>query len=47
MYSKLAFRNKQLIKYCTIMVATVPVLCFYPFIMKYFKTGVMIGSIKG
>ena len=38
---------KQLIKYCTIMVATVPVLCFYPFIMKYFKTGVMIGSIKG
>lgn len=38
---------KQLVKYCTIMVATVPVLCFYPFIMKYFKKGVMIGSIKG
>lgn len=38
---------KQLIKYCTIMVATVPVLCFYPFIMKYFEKGVMIGSIKG
>ncbi len=38
---------KQLMKYCTIMVATVPVLCFYPFIMKYFEKGVMIGSIKG
>lgn len=38
---------KQLIKYCTIMAATVPVLCFYPFIMKYFEKGVMIGSIKG
>lgn len=38
---------KQLVKYCTIMIATVPVLCFYPFIMKYFKKGVMIGSIKG
>lgn len=38
---------KQLVKYCTIMVATVPVLCFYPFVMKYFKKGVMIGSIKG
>lgn len=38
---------KQLVRYCTIMVATVPVLCFYPFIMKYFEKGVMIGSIKG
>lgn len=38
---------KQLIKYCTIVVSTVPVLCFYPFVMKYFKSGVMIGSIKG
>ena len=38
---------KQLVKYCTIMAATVPVLCFYPFIMKYFEKGVMIGAIKG
>lgn len=38
---------KQLIKYCTIIVSTMPVLAFYPFIMKYFKSGVMIGSIKG
>ena len=38
---------KQLVKYCCIMVSTIPVLVFYPFIMKYFKSGVMIGSIKG
>lgn len=38
---------KSLVKYCTIVVATVPVLCFYPFAQKHFVTGVMIGSIKG
>jgi len=35
------------IKYSTIIVATVPVLLFYPFIQKYFTKGVMIGAIKG
>jgi putative aldouronate transport system permease protein len=38
---------KPLIKYATIMVATVPILCVYPFVQKYFVKGVMIGSIKG
>lgn len=38
---------KPLVKYCTIVAATFPVLCFYPFAQKYFVTGVMIGSIKG
>ncbi|MDR3174879.1 MAG: carbohydrate ABC transporter permease [Treponema sp.] len=38
---------RQLVKYCTIMTATVPILCVYPFIQKYFAKGVMIGSIKG
>ena len=38
---------KQLMKYCTIMVATVPMFIFYPFIQKYFESGVMIGAIKG
>ena len=37
----------DLLKYCLIVVATVPILCVYPFIQKYFATGVLIGSIKG
>lgn len=35
------------VKYATIMVATVPVLCVYPFLQKYFVKGVLIGSVKG
>ena len=35
------------IKAATIMVATVPILCVYPFIQKYFVKGVMVGSLKG
>ncbi len=36
----------QTLKYSAIIVSTVPVLCIYPFIQKYFVKGVMIGSIK-
>lgn len=37
----------ETIKYATIMVATLPILCLYPFIQKYFVKGVMIGAVKG
>ena len=33
--------------YATIVVSSVPMLCLYPFIQKYFVKGVMVGSIKG
>ena len=36
----------ELIKYCSIIVSTLPILIVYPFVQKYFVTGVMIGSIK-
>ncbi len=34
------------IKYATIMVATVPILCVYPFLQKYFTKGTMVGAVK-
>ena len=34
------------IKYAIIVIATVPILCIYPFIQKYFVKGVMIGGRK-
>lgn len=37
----------MVVKYSVIVVATVPIICVYPFIQKYFVKGVMIGSVKG
>ena len=37
----------SVIKYSTIVISTVPIICVYPFIQKYFVQGVMIGSIMG
>lgn len=36
----------ETVKYCTITVATVPILCAYPFLQKYFVKGVMVGAVK-
>lgn len=37
----------ETIKYAAIVVSTVPILCIYPFLQKYFTKGVMIGAVKG
>lgn len=37
----------ETIKYAAIVITTVPVLCVYPFLQKYFVKGVMIGAVKG
>ncbi len=37
---------EEVVKYATIIVSTVPVLCIYPIVQKYFMTGVMMGSVK-
>lgn len=37
---------KRLVKYCTTIIATLPILFIYPFMQKYFVNGVMLGSIK-
>ena len=43
----IALRNASLIRYSAIIVSTLPIMCIYPFIQKYFNQGVMIGAIKG
>jgi putative aldouronate transport system permease protein len=40
-------RYRPLVQYCTTVVATLPIVCAYPFLQKYFIKGVLIGSIKG
>ncbi len=35
------------IKMATTVVATIPMLCIYPFVQKYFTQGLMVGSVKG
>jgi putative aldouronate transport system permease protein len=37
----------QVIRYSVIVVSTLPVMCLYPFVQKYFVKGIMIGSLKG
>ena len=34
-------------KYAIIVVSSAPLMCIYPFIQKYFRQGVLVGSIKG
>ena len=41
------YRVADTIKYATIIVSTIPILLLYPFLQKYFVTGVMIGALKG
>lgn len=42
-----ADRISETIKYAVIVVVTVPILCLYPFLQRYFVKGVMIGAVKG
>ena len=45
------FRNNTItpanIQMATIVIIMLPIMCIYPFIQKYFATGVMLGGVKG
>ncbi len=40
-------RIAELVKYSSIVAASLPMLILYPFVQKYFVKGIMIGSVKG
>ena len=43
----LAELNGRAIKSAAIVLCTLPILMFYPFLQRYFVTGIVMGSVKG
>jgi putative aldouronate transport system permease protein len=39
--------DPEVLKAACVVFATLPIICVYPFIQKYFVQGVMIGAVKG
>lgn len=39
--------REMLLRYSSIVVASLPLMIMYPFLQKYFDKGVMIGAVKG
>lgn len=39
-------RLSDMMKYASIVISTIPIMCLYPFLQRYFNQGVMIGAIK-
>ena len=37
----------EVLQAAAIMFATIPIICIYPFVQKYFVKGAMIGAVKG
>lgn len=45
--AEIALRLSNLMRYSVIIISTLPIMLFYPFVQKYFNHGVMIGAVKG
>ena len=39
--------NQQNLKAAAIFLTMMPIVCVYPFVQKYFKRGILLGSVKG
>lgn len=44
--SEMMRQRSEMMKYAAMIVSTLPIMCAYPFLQKYFNQGVMIGSVK-
>lgn len=47
MSQKMRFAYSMNLKYAAIIVASLPIMCLYPFLQRYFIKGVMVGALKG
>lgn len=39
--------NQYNMQAAAVVIAMIPILCVYPFVQKYFKSGILIGAVKG
>ena len=37
----------ETVKAATVIITILPIICFYPFVQKYFVKGILLGSVKG
>lgn len=45
--STAATSTPEVLQAAAVMFVTIPIICIYPFLQKYFVKGVMIGAVKG
>lgn len=46
-WRELSGQSERTLKACQIIVASIPVLVFYPFAQRYFVKGITLGGVKG
>lgn len=44
---RLAFTSRRGLMMCYVVISLIPILCVYPFLQRYIKSGLTLGSVKG